>query len=73
MASVELQSGTVNGLDLKIHRIDGMIERDLLAERNSRQPQSESQSLGTDAMETGGQTLIFVNSRLRRKGCSRIV
>ena len=24
---VELQSGTVNGLGLKIHRIDGMIER----------------------------------------------
>tara|TARA_B100000965_G_scaffold121487_1_gene100459 strand:- start:5005 stop:7563 length:2559 start_codon:yes stop_codon:yes gene_type:complete len=61
---VELQSGTVNGLDLKIHRIDGMVERDLPSPREiSGNPNQNLRALVLDAMETGGQTLIFVNSR----------
>ncbi|MED5267996.1 MAG: DEAD/DEAH box helicase, partial [Candidatus Thermoplasmatota archaeon] len=61
---VELQSGTVNGLDLKIHRIDGMIERDLPSPREIvGNPNQNLRALVLDAMETGGQTLIFVNSR----------
>ncbi|MBE39547.1 MAG: hypothetical protein CMB07_06175 [Euryarchaeota archaeon] len=61
---VELQSGTVNGLGLKIHRIDGMIERDLPSPREiSGNPNQNLRALVLDAMETGGQTLIFVNSR----------
>ena len=61
---VELQSGTVNGLDLKIHRIDGMAERDLPPPREiSGNPNQNLRALVLDGINTGGQTLIFVNSR----------
>lgn len=61
---VELQTGTVNGLDLKIHRIDGMAERDLPPPREiSGNPNQNLRALVLDTINTGGQTLIFVNSR----------
>ncbi len=61
---IQLQSGTLTGLDLKIHRIDGpdhtvWPEPRTIEGRTTRR----LQSVLDDSVTTGGQMLVFVNSR----------
>ena len=61
---IQLHSGTLTGLDVKVHRIDGPEDSEWPEPRTIEGKKTRKlQAVLDDTVDAGGQILIFVNSR----------